>query len=62
MMRKTTVYLKNYVGTNYEIGEKIGKWVKKDSQLLKRVTFPTDIYPEKNIKRLEICLMNFVLV
>ena len=59
MMRKTTVYLKNYVGTNYEIGEKIGKWVKKDSQLLKRVTFPTDIYPEKKYKEIRNMLNEF---
>lgn len=44
-MEKTKVYLKNYVGTSYEVGVQIGKWVLATPELLQKALLPPDVYP-----------------
>lgn len=44
-MEKTKVYLKNYVGTSYEVGSQIGKWALATPDLLQRALLPPDAYP-----------------
>jgi predicted choloylglycine hydrolase len=38
-------HLKNFIGTNYEIGTQIGKWVSSNPGLLQRVLLPPNVYP-----------------
>lgn len=44
-MKETKVYLKNFVGTNYEVGTQIGEWVLSKPDLLQRVLLPPNTYP-----------------
>ena len=45
-MEQTTVYLKNFIGTSYEVGTQIGKWILACPDLLKRALLPPDVYPD----------------
>ncbi|MGX7148427.1 C45 family autoproteolytic acyltransferase/hydolase [Enterococcus ureasiticus] len=58
-MRETKQYLKNFVGTNYEIGQKIGEWVKSDSKLIKQVLLPPDSYPKDKYQKIKTLLEEF---
>lgn len=51
-MKKTSVYLKNYVGTSYEIGMQIGKWTLTNPGLLERALLPPDAYPENKFTQI----------
>lgn len=44
-MNKTTVILKNYVGTNYEVGTQIGAWVLANPSILQKALLPPEAYP-----------------
>ena len=44
-MEKTTVHLKNYIGTSYEVGTQIGNWALANPNLLKNALIPPDAYP-----------------
>lgn len=51
-MKEIKAYLRNFEGTNYEVGEKIGNWVLAQPNLLQKVLLPPKVYPEH--KRIEI--------
>lgn len=44
-MEETKVYFKNFIGTNYEVGTQIGKWILSTPDLLQKVLFPPNAYP-----------------
>ena len=48
-MKKTKAYLKNFVGTNYEIGTQIGNWVLSKPDLLQKVILPPKAYPQSKL-------------
>ncbi|WP_238916375.1 C45 family peptidase [Clostridium sp. YIM B02555] len=48
-MKKTKSYLKNFVGTSYEVGTKIGNWVLAQPNLLKKVILPPKAYPQSKL-------------
>lgn len=58
-MRETKQYFKNFVGTNYEIGQKIGEWVESESKLLDRLLIPPNIYPETKYQEISSLLDAF---
>lgn len=43
---KTT--LKNFIGTSYEVGTQIGKWILSRPDLMQRVILPPEAYPQVN--------------
>jgi predicted choloylglycine hydrolase len=51
-MEKTNVYLKNFIGTNYEVGKQIGKWVLSTPSLLKQVLLPPNAYPHDKFEKI----------
>ncbi len=44
-MEKTNAYLKNFIGSHYEVGAQIGRWVLSAPDILQRVLLPSDTYP-----------------
>lgn len=44
-MEETKVYFKNFIGTNYEVGTQIGKWILSTPDLLQKVLLPPNAYP-----------------
>ena len=48
-MEKTNVYLKNFVGTSYEVGTQIGNWILAAPDLLQRALLPPDSYPRHKL-------------
>ncbi|MBN1040353.1 linear amide C-N hydrolase [Clostridium botulinum] len=48
-MKKTKTYLKNFVGTNYEVGTQIGNWILSQPDLLKKVILPPKAYPQSKL-------------
>ncbi len=48
-MKKTAVYLKNFVGTSYEVGTQIGKWVLSDPDFLQKILLPPNAYPQDKL-------------
>lgn len=58
-MRETKEYFKNYIGTNYEVGIKIGEWVKKNPPLMAKIMLPKDIYPENKYREIKNILATF---
>lgn len=44
-MRETKVYVKNFIGTSYQVGAKIGTWVLSHPDLLRRSMLPPGAYP-----------------
>ncbi|MDR2023369.1 MAG: hypothetical protein LBQ71_09000 [Hungatella sp.] len=53
-MKEIKAHLKNFEGTNYEVGKKIGEWVLSQPDLLQKVLLPPKVYPEnKLIQNLE---------
>lgn len=51
-MEKTKVNLKNFVGTSYEVGTQIGKWVLSTPDLLQRVLLPPNAYPHDKFTKI----------
>ena len=51
-MEKTKVYLKNFIGTSYEVGTQIGEWVLSTPDLLQQVLLPPDAYPHDKYKKI----------
>jgi predicted choloylglycine hydrolase len=51
-MEKTNVYLKNFIGTNYEVGKQIGQWVLSTPSLLKQVLLPPNAYPHDKFEKI----------
>lgn len=51
-MKKTIVYLKNFVGTSYEVGVQIGKWVLSTPNLLEQVLLPPNAYPYDKLREI----------
>lgn len=48
-MKKTKAYLKNFIGTSYEVGVQIGSWILSQPDLLKKVILPPKAYPESKL-------------
>ena len=48
-MKKTKTYLKNFVGTSYEVGIQIGNWILSQPDLLKKVILPPKAYPQSKL-------------
>lgn len=48
-MKKTKTYLKNFIGTSYEVGTQIGKWILSQPDLLKKVILPPKAYPQNKL-------------
>lgn len=46
-MEETKVHLKNLIGTNYEIGVQIGKWILSTPDLLQKVLLSKNAYPHE---------------
>lgn len=44
-MEETKVYFKNLIGTSYEVGTQIGKWILSTPDLLQKVLLPPNAYP-----------------
>lgn len=44
-MEKTKIYLKNFIGTSYEVGTQIGEWILSAPDLLQRALLPPNSYP-----------------
>ncbi|MHC1723536.1 MAG: C45 family autoproteolytic acyltransferase/hydrolase [Aminipila sp.] len=44
---KTT--LKNFIGTNYQVGQQIGQWVLSRPDLLQKSILPPDAYPQEKL-------------
>ena len=51
-MEKTNVYLKNFMGSSYEVGTQIGEWVLSTPDLLQRVLLPPNAYPQDKFTRI----------
>lgn len=51
-MEKTNVYLKNFVGTSYEVGTQIGEWVLSTPDLLQKALLPPDTYPDDKLRKI----------
>lgn len=58
-MRKTQEFLKNFVGTNDEVGVKIGQWLMSDSRLLQKVVLPLNTYPKNKYEEIKKLLDKF---
>jgi predicted choloylglycine hydrolase len=58
-MRKTKEQLKNFIGTNFEVGQAIGEWVREDAELLKKVVLPVIDYPEVKYEAIKKLLTEF---
>lgn len=52
MMKKTTMHFKNLIGTNYEVGQTIGRWVQASPELLQRAMLPPGAYPAQKLKEI----------
>lgn len=48
-MKKTKTYLKNFIGTSYEVGTQIGNWILSKPDLLKKVILPPKVYPQSKL-------------
>ncbi|WP_349948673.1 hypothetical protein ABFV83_09740 [Lacrimispora sp. BS-2] len=48
-MKEIKAHLKNFEGTNYEVGKKIGEWVLLQPDLLQKVLLPPKVYPENKL-------------
>ena len=44
-MEETKVIFENFIGTNYEIGTQVGKWILSTPDLLQKVLLPPNAYP-----------------
>lgn len=44
-MEKAKIYLKNFIGTSYEIGTQIGEWILSAPDLLQRALLTPNSYP-----------------
>ncbi|AWB44592.1 peptidase C45 [Paenibacillus sp. CAA11] len=44
-MEESRVYFKNLVGTSYEVGTQLGKWILSKPDLLQKVLLPPNAYP-----------------
>ncbi len=51
-MEKTTVYLKNFMGTSYEVGTQIGRWILTAPGLLQRALLPPAAYPHHKLAQI----------
>lgn len=51
-MEETNVYLKNFVGTSYEVGTQIGKWALSTPDLLQRLLLPPNSYPHDKFAKI----------
>ncbi|AMK50455.1 peptidase C45 [Clostridium beijerinckii] len=51
-MKKTKTYLKNFVGTSYEVGTQIGNWILSEPDLLKKIILPPNAYPQSKLKEI----------
>lgn len=51
-MEESTVYFKNFVGTSYEVGTQIGKWVLSTPDLLQKVLLPPNAYPKDKFTKI----------
>lgn len=58
-LKKTIEYLKNYEGTNYQVGQQIGQWVLNQPQLLQKILLPPNAYPENKLHEIEILLNQY---
>lgn len=43
---------KNFIGTNYEIGVQIGKWVEQNPELLKKSILPRNTFPKNKLDKI----------
>jgi predicted choloylglycine hydrolase len=48
-MKEIKAHLKNFEGTNYEVGKKIGEWVLSQPDLLQKVLLPPKVYPKNKL-------------
>lgn len=51
-MEKTNVYLKNFVGTSYEVGVQTGRWLLAAPGLLQRALLPPAAFPREKLERI----------
>ena len=51
-MKKTKMYLKNFVGTSYEVGTQIGNWILSQPDLLQKVILPPNAYPQSKLTKI----------
>lgn len=55
-MKHTTMTLKNFTGTNYEVGGQIGQWVMTRPDLLQRFIMGPDAFPADKLAQIEALL------
>lgn len=58
-MEKTNVYLKNFIGTSYEVGTQIGEWILSSPVLLERALLPPDTYPHDKFEQITALLDSY---
>ena len=52
-MKQTTMTLKNFEGTSYEVGRQIGQWAMTRPDLLQRFIMGPDTYPATKLAEIE---------
>lgn len=58
-MEKTKIYLKNFIGTSYEVGTQIGEWILSAPDLLQRALLPPNSYPHDKFVQIANLLDNY---
>lgn len=48
-MKQTKTSLKNFQGSNYDVGTQIGKWILSNPDLLQKVLLPPESYPQDKL-------------
>lgn len=51
-MEETKVYFKNLIGTSYEVGTQIGRWILSTPDLLQKVLLPPNAYPKEKYMKI----------
>lgn len=51
-MEETNVYMKNFIGTSYEVGVQIGEWALSTPDLLQRLLLPPNAYPHDKLMKI----------
>lgn len=58
-MEKAKIYLKNFIGTSYEVGTQIGEWILSAPDLLQRALLPPNSYPHDKFVQIDNLLDNY---